>query len=333
MWADQAINFLFFVLQAIAIVIAVVICVVCILAASAKGKVISKKGRLTIKSLNKSYQHNQELVAHEVLAKESFKKLHKQNKQNDKALHKKQSIHKNIFVIDFHGDIKASQTQALSEEVAAILQVAQKGDEVVVRIESPGGAVNGYGLASAQLQRIKEANIRLVAVIDQVAASGGYMMASVADKIIASPFAILGSIGVVAQLPNIHRLLTDKGVDVELHTAGKYKRTLTVLGENTDQGREKFKEELEVVHDLFKTHIMEHRPSLDIEKVATGEYWFGHTALSLNLVDQLKTSDDYLLEKYKAGGCQIFQIAYKVKKSKLASVYHSVMKTLIKVGP
>lgn len=334
MWANHAINYLFFVLEAATIVIAIVVAFGFILALSLKGKTSNKKGQLVVKSLNEVYQQRQEQLAHEVLSKSAFKKMHKANQEKLKLAQKAQSDELNtVFVIDFNGDIKASQSEALAEEVNAILQIAHKNDEVVIRLQSPGGAVNGYGLAAAQLARIKEANLKLTAVIDQVAAGGGYMMASVADTMIASPFAIIGSIGVVAQLPNIHRLLTDKGVDIELHTAGKYKRTLTMLGENTDEGREKFKEELEVVHKLFKTHIAHFRPRLDVEKVATGEYWFGQSALELNLVDELKTSDAYLLDKYQSGSLKLFHIEYKIKKSKLSSMCHSALKLFQRVGP
>ena len=331
MWSTQAINYLFFVLEAFTIVIAVIIAIVFIIAASAKGK-IGKKGRLEVNSLNQRYQQNQEIIARKTLNKAEFKKLHKAHRAEKKTQHKDKTAHHNIFVIDFSGDIKASEASSLTEEINAILAVATKEDEVVVRLESAGGVVNGYGLAAAQLARIKSAGIKLVVAVDRVAASGGYMMASVADKIIASPFAIVGSIGVVAQLPNIHRLLSNKGVDIELHTAGKYKRTLTMFGENTEAGREKFKAELEDVHMLFKGHINAYRPSLDIEKVATGEYWFGQMALKLNLVDDLVTSDAYLLEKYQTQNTQLYQVAYKIKKSKFSQLYHAAIKQLNQTG-
>lgn len=331
MWSTQAINYLFFVLEAFTIVVAIIVVVAFIIAASAKGK-ISKKGRLEVNSLNQRYQQNQEIIAQKIMSKADFKKLHKAHQAEKKAEHKSKSSHHNVFVIDFSGDIKASETSSLTEEINAILAVANKEDEVVVRLESTGGVVNGYGLAAAQLARIKSAGIHLVVAVDRVAASGGYMMASIADKIIASPFAVLGSIGVVAQLPNIHRLLSNKGVDIELHTAGKYKRTLTMFGENTEAGREKFKSELEDVHVLFKAHINTYRPSVDIEKVATGEYWFGKMALELNLVDDLMTSDAYLLEKYHTEQAKLYQVSYKIKKSKLAQLYHTAMKQLNQTG-
>lgn len=334
MWSNYAINYLFFVLEATTIVIAFIIIFAFILGLSLKEKANNKKGQLIIKSLNEVYQKRQEQLAYKVLSKSAFKKIHKANMEKVKLRQKEKADElANVFVIDFCGDIKASQSEALAEAINAILQITKENDEVVIRLESPGGAVNGYGLAAAQLARIKEAKLKLTVIIDQVAASGGYMMAAVADTIIASPFAIVGSIGVVAQLPNIHKLLLDKGVDVELHTAGKYKRTLTVLGKNTDENREKFKEELEVVHQLFKKHIAHYRPQLDIKKVSTGEYWFGQSAIALKLVDELKTSDAYLLDKYHSGIFKLFHIEYRTKKSKIFAIFHTALKLFQRIGP
>lgn len=202
-----------------------------------------------------------------------------------------------LFVVDFHGDMKASQSQQLREEITSIIQVAQDGDEVMIRLESPGGIVNGYGFAAAQLDRLRQHQIPLTACIDQVAASGGYLMACIANKIIAAPFAIIGSIGVVAQLPNFNKLLKKHDIDYEQITAGDYKRTLTLFGENTEAGRKKFKEDIEQIHENFKQHVLTHRPQLDIEKVATGEHWLARDAMELGLVDELKTSDDFILDK------------------------------------
>lgn len=200
-----------------------------------------------------------------------------------------------MFVIDFKGSIDAREVASLREEVTAIVVVAKPGDEVLIRLESGGGMVHAYGLASSQLDRIKQAGISLTIAVDKVAASGGYMMACVADTIIAAPFAIVGSIGVIAQLPNFNKLLKKKDIEFEQLTAGEFKRTLTMFGENTDKARKKFIVELEETHGLFKQFIADHRPSLDLDKVATGEHWFGNQALPLDLVDKIGTSDDYLL--------------------------------------
>ena len=218
----------------------------------------------------------------------------------------------------FKGDISASETAALREEISAIVQVAKPNDEVLLCLESPGGVVHGYGLAASQLMRLKQHNIELTVAVDKVAASGGYMMACVADKIVSAPFAIIGSIGVVAQIPNIHRLLKKHDVDVDVMTAGEYKRTVTMLGENTEKGKQKFQQELEETHQLFKQFVSQNRPHLDVEQVATGEHWFGQQALNLNLVDEIMTSDDLLLQAMKEK--QLVGVKYVVKKSLLQKV-------------
>ncbi|WP_151742320.1 protease SohB, partial [Acinetobacter sp. TUM15103] len=201
-----------------------------------------------------------------------------------------------IFVLDFKGDIQASAVENLREEITLILATAKAGrDRVVVRLESPGGMVHGYGLAAAQLVRLRDAGFHLTICVDKVAASGGYMMACIANEIISAPFAVVGSIGVVAQVPNFNRLLKEHNVDFELYTAGQYKRTVTMFGENTPEGKAKFEEELQQTHILFKHFVEKYRPQLNVDKVATGEHWYGQDALDLNLVDKLQTSDEYLL--------------------------------------
>lgn len=202
-----------------------------------------------------------------------------------------------VFVIAFDGDLEASGAPSLAHEISAVLSVAEAGDEVVVDLESQGGMVHGYGFAASQLHRVRAAGLSLTVVIDKVAASGGYMMACVGDRILAAPFAVVGSIGVIAQLPNVHRLLRRNDVDFELFTAGEFKRTVTIFGENTDAGRRKFQEEIEDVHDLFKAFVAEHRPALDLARVATGEAWHGTRALELGLVDGISTCEDYLFAR------------------------------------
>ncbi len=199
-----------------------------------------------------------------------------------------------LYVLDFDGDLKASATQDLREEISSVLAVARSGDEVLLRLESAGGLVHSYGLAASQLQRIRDAGIQLTVTVDKVAASGGYMMACVANRILAAPFAVIGSIGVLAQLPNFHRLLRKANVDFEQLTAGDYKRTLTMFGENTDEDRAKMQEDLEDTHLLFKDFVAEHRSQVDIDKVATGEIWYGQRAIARGLVDELKTSDSFV---------------------------------------
>ncbi len=223
-------------------------------------------------------------------AKQALKAKSKNKKKGSSTNTKSQ-----VFVLDFDGDIKATAVKHLREEISTLISAANKGDEVVVRLESGGGLVHGYGLAAAQLVRLKEAGLKLTVCVDKVAASGGYMMACVADNVVAAPFAIIGSIGVVSQLPNFHKWLKNHDVDYEMFTAGDYKRTVTVFGENDEEDRAKYQEELEQTHELFKHFVNTYRPTLDVAKVATGEHWYGEDALKLNLIDSLQTSDSYIL--------------------------------------
>jgi len=245
--------------------------------------------------------------------KKALKARQKERKREDKARSKEGSTKPRLFVLDFKGDLRASAAASLREEVSAVLRVATQGEQVLVRLENSGGTVHEHGFAASQLTRLKQHGLKLIVAVDKVAASGGYLMACVADRLIAAPFAIVGSIGVLAQVPNFHRLLEEKGVDFEQITAGRYKRTLTMFGENTDEGRAKLKEQVEEIHELFKAQIREHRPQVDIEAVATGEHWYGVRALELKLVDELQTSDDVLLEAAKDH--DIYHIAYKRRRS------------------
>ncbi|MDN3555041.1 protease SohB [Halomonas maura] len=256
--------------------------------------------RLRIEELNDSRRRRRrrlQLAASEPGAR---KRLLKAFRRDDKARGKRRAPDQatsTVWVLDFHGDLKASATGRLAEEVTAVLDVAGEADEVVVRLESAGGLVHAYGHAAAELDRLRQAGLATTVCVDKVAASGGYLMACCADRLRVAPFAVLGSIGVVAQLPNLHRLLKRHDIDVEVLTAGRYKRTLTVLGENTEEGREKFLEDLETIHGLFKRYVVERRPALDIEAVATGEVWYGQDALARGLVDELGTSEAYLARR------------------------------------
>lgn len=272
-------------------------------------------GRIVIKNLNDAFNETTESLLSEILSKNDFKTWQKNKKKAEKDKEKSATDMpvKHTYVIHFEGDIKASAVAALREEVTAILGIATTNDEVVVRLESAGGMVHSYGLAAAQLQRIRNRNIPLTVIVDKVAASGGYMMACIANQILAAPFAIIGSIGVIIQIPNFHRLLKEKHIDFEQLTAGNFKRTLTMFGHNTEEGREKLREEIEEIHHLFKDLIKDHRQQLDIEKVSTGEHWMGTQALELKLVDKLQTSDDYLLEKNKDS--KVYEIKYITRKS------------------
>jgi serine protease SohB len=297
-----------FLLKAITIVAAIV---VVIGVGASVGRRASSEG-LEVESINKKYRGLADALRKAVASKSEQKKVAKERKKRDKAEAKSTAVHPRSFVIDFKGDLKASAVPSLREEVSAILDVATADDEVIVRLENHGGVVHEHGLAASQLARIRDREIPLIVCVDKVAASGGYLMACVASRIYAAPFAILGSIGVLAQIPNFNRLLDSHGIDFEMITAGKYKRTVTMFGENTDEDRAKLKEELEDVHVLFKAAVSRYRPDLDLDHVATGEHWYGSQALDLGLADEIRTSDEVLLEK--AADRDLYRVSYKVKQ-------------------
>ena len=277
----------------------------------------SQDAPLEIRKLNEKYHAMAMAMKSSLLPPRALKQALKEDKRERQAHRRRDedAPRPRVFVCNFKGDLRASAVSALREEITAILTVARLEDEVVAVIESPGGAIHGYGLAASQLARIRARGIRLTVAVDKVAASGGYMMACVADHVIAAPFAVLGSIGVVAQLPNFNRLLRKHDIDFEQFTAGRYKRTITLFGENTPEGRAKFQEEIEEAHALFKEFVRAHRPVVDVETIATGEHWFGRRALELKLVDALQTSDDYLAAR--AADADVFEVSCARRKSLL----------------
>jgi serine protease SohB len=288
------------------------------------------EGRIEMRRLNDFFEDLNWAVQAGTLRDGALKKAEKSRKKSQKKMLKEEQPRPRIFVLDFDGDIRASHVECFRTEISALIGEVKDGDEVCLRLESPGGLVHAYGLAASQLVRLRQAGIKLTVCVDKVAASGGYMMACVADRIVAAPFAIIGSIGVVAQIPNFHRLLKKHDVDFDVLTAGEYKRTLTVLGENTEEGRQKFVEELEDTHQLFKALIGEYRPGLDMGRVATGETWYGQQALSLNLVDEISTSDQYLLAA--AGHADIFELSYQVSKplaERLGIATHALLNSFL----
>jgi len=303
---DHLYDYLQFLAETVTVVAAVLVVLSAAAAFSLRRQQQGESGHLEVRKLNERLLALKDSLRQAVLPPAQFKKLHRRDSKSHKQEQKQavklakedgdqgHPVRPRIFVLRFEGDMQASSVEQLRTEITAVLTLAGTSDEVVVCLESPGGAVHGYGLAASQLDRVRAHGIPLVVVVDKVAASGGYLMAAVADRILAAPFAVIGSIGVLAQIPNIHRLLKKHDVDVELLTAGKYKRTLTVLGENTEEGRQKFVEELEDIHALFQEFVGSRRPQLDMLEVATGEVWYGDRALARKLVDELCTSDEYL---------------------------------------
>lgn len=283
--------------------------------------------RLEILDLNERYKDLARALKGSSLSKKAFRAWHKAESKREKALVKGvKEARKRLFVIDFNGDLRATEVAALRVLVTTILLDFQEGDAVLVRVENAGGTVHEHGLAASQLARLRARGIHLTVSVDKVAASGGYLMACVADRIVAAPFAVIGSIGVLAELPNFHRLLERHGVDFELHTAGQYKRTLSLFGENTDAGRDKLKSQLEETHSLFKGFVSEYRPALDLDRVATGEYWHGRQAVDLGLVDELQTSDDLLLAESEKR--DLLQLKYSARKKPIERLVASLQSAL-----
>lgn len=294
----------------------------------------NKKGNLKLIDLSESYRERQREMQRVKMSDPEYKSWLKEYKKQRKTEEKKKKMESKIgqitlkkpcfFVIDFKGSMNAHEVNSLREEITAILSIADNKDEVLLRLESQGGVVHGYGLAASQLNRLREKGLKLIVSVDKVAASGGYMMACVANRIVAAPFAIIGSIGVVAQIPNFHRLLKKKDIDIELHTAGEYKRTLTLFGENTEKGRQKFAQDLNETHQLFKNFVHQKRPTLDINAVATGEHWYGIQAKEKGLIDEIGVSDDIIIKQIDIR--EIIEVTYTPSKSFIDRLMDSIIK-------
>ena len=302
-----------FVAKTVTIVVAAGVLVALLTGLSRRGR---QPDRLQVTCLNDHYRSLKRALEASILPRKHFKAEEKARRKERKVARKRSAREaqerRRVFVINFRGDIRASAVAALREEVTALLTIARPEDEVVLRLENAGGIVHDHGLAASQLERIRSRGIPLTVAVDKIAASGGYMMACVAERIIAAPFAVLGSIGVLMQLPNFHRLLDTHGVDFELLKGGEYKRKLTVFGENSDADRARMQQEIDDTHALFKNFVSEHRPQLDMGAVATGEHWYGRQALELVLCDELRTSDDYLLAASQEA--ELYELVYTTRK-------------------
>lgn len=324
-------DYAMFLAKATTVLLALV--VLLMLVVSLKDRHRRPDGTLTVNKVNEQIGRMTERLAQSVLDKKAFKLRQKGRKLETKARGKSSKDageRARVFVLCFDGDIKASAVDHLRQEVTAILEMARPEDEIVLKLESGGGMVHSYGLAASQLVRIRDAGIPLTICVDKVAASGGYMMACIGDKVLSAPFAMLGSIGVVAQLPNFHRVLKKHDVDYEMLTAGEYKRTLTMFGENTERGREKFREDLENIHRLFKNFVARYRPQLNVDEVATGEVWFGIEAQQRALIDGVQTSDEYITGRVREA--DVFEVHYVTRKrmqDKLAGGLTGIMDRLL----
>tara|TARA_B100000674_G_scaffold125360_1_gene96304 strand:- start:144 stop:1172 length:1029 start_codon:yes stop_codon:yes gene_type:complete len=306
-------DYFIFLLKVFTIAIAITVPLLLIIGSS-KGK-SQPKGKLSITNLSEKFESMGNAVKSSLMNPKELKKfkkdLTKDKKKKDK--NKEKDEKDSAFVLNFKGDIQATEVEKLKQEINAILLSEAPCKEVIIRVESGGGSAYAYGLCAAELKRLVDNDINLTVCIDKVAASGGYLMSCVASKIIAAPWAIVGSIGVIAQMPNFHRLLKKNSIDFEMHTAGAYKRTLTTLGENTEEGRKKFKSDLEDLHIIFKDFVKEQRPQVDTEVVATGEVWQGKEAIDVGLIDSIETSDNYLVSLSKK--VNLFEIEFVEKKN------------------
>lgn len=321
MWKEILLNYGIFLLELLTLFGVVAVVIMLIL----ESRKQVENGTITVTNLTEKYQEQEKALSGLFLSEAEQKHQAKQEKKADKEKAKAEKKRlksgeatvearkARLFVLDFHGDIHANAVGALRKEIDALIALVDpEKDSVLLKLESPGGVVHGYGLAASQLQRLKNRQIPLTIAVDKVAASGGYMMACVADKIVAAPFAVIGSVGVVAQVPNIHRLLKKNEIDVDVMTAGEYKRTVTFIGENTEKGKQKFQQELDETHALFKQFVQQHRPQLAVEKIATGEHWFGTQALTLDLIDEINTSDDLILAAIQEK--EVIEVKYRQKK-------------------
>ena len=332
---EYLIQYGMFLAKAVTIVVAIVVVIGAIAASGNRQRKSGRKGHIKVTHLNEHFDDMKDTLRHSVLAKEQLKQVHKEEKKQAKLESKEQAKaekeaakksaaaegedgnseqrKKRVDVLNFDGNISADAVVSLREEITAILTLAEPLDEVFLRLESPGGMVHAYGLASSQLLRIKNKQIPLTICVDKVAASGGYMMACLADRLVSAPFAIIGSIGVLVQLPNFHRVLKKHDVDYEIISAGEFKRTLTQFGEITQKGRDKVQEEVETMHDIFKAWIKNHRPSVEIDKIATGETWVGTQAKERYMVDEIKTSDDCIVSACEEA--DVYEVEYELPKS------------------
>lgn len=338
-WFSQ---YALFLAETATVVIAILSILIFILSQRRKLSIVA--GRLSVKDISQEYeqikddilmssmdeleakQYTKDLKKQKKLEKKQAKLAVKQKQKQDKSSNQVAGAKPKLFVLSFNGSMDAHEVEELRQEITAVLAIIKPEDQVVIKLESPGGVVHGYGLAASQLLRFRTRNIPFTAVVDKVAASGGYMMACTANKIVAAPFAIVGSIGVVAQIPNFNRLLKKHDVDIELQTAGEYKRTLTMFGENTDEGRQKFKQELEETHLLFKDFVKEYRPNVDIEQVATGEHWFAAQAKDKGLVDEISTSDDFILSHLDTH--KIISVSFQRKRKLSERISKNVVKNV-----
>jgi serine protease SohB len=219
-------------------------------------------------------------------------------RKKTKELDEKPLAERPIAVVSFDGDVRATKRKIVSALIDELIVNKDKLSEAVVVVNSPGGSVAEYGLLYAEMERIRAAGISLTVCIDTYAASGGYLMSLPANRIVAAPFAFVGSVGVVAYSPNIHRLLKKHDIEPRLFTAGEFKRTVTLIGDDDEEAKQHFQHQLESLHGLFLAAVKKYRTGANFEKIGTGDHWTAEESQTQNLglVDHIATSREYLLK-------------------------------------
>jgi protease-4 len=219
------------------------------------------------------------------------------------ALHREDSefgFRKAIAVIDVKGDILSSEK---------VVKEIEKYDEdssvraIVLRVNSPGG-----GIAQSQeiYKAVKEADKEIIASLGSVAASGGYYISCGADRIIANPGTITGSIGVITTFPKYHQLLKKIGVEWEVIKSGEHKDIGSPYRDMTVEEKRLFQDVIDDLFDQFVEVVSVERdiPKEEVLKLADGRIFSGNQAHELGLVDEIGTFSDAIRIAGERGGIE-----------------------------
>jgi protease-4 len=217
------------------------------------------------------------------------------------------SLGDSIAVIHLEGTIQGGTgLGATPEYILDQLDKALADDNVkaiLLRIDSPGGTVAASQEIALAVKRASEKKPVVVSVGD-ICASGGYMVASQADEIIASPGSSVGSIGVIMEVANVEELLNKVGISFTTLTTGAYKDAGSPYRSLTETETAMLNEQLTVIYDQFITDVAEGRdlPETKVRELATGWVWLGSEALDLGLVDSLGNYNDAVKRTAELGG-------------------------------
>ncbi len=203
----------------------------------------------------------------------------------------------NGLITDSEGVIRQLRHHIENETVQAF----------VIRINSPGGGVAASQEIYEEIKKIRQIHEKpVVASLSTVGASGGYYIAAAADKIVANPGSITGSIGVIMQIPNLSNLLQKVGIQSVVIKSGQYKDLASATRELTREERKLLQQLIDDIHDQFIQAVMEGRnlSRKQVETVADGRIFTGRQALELGLVDQLGNLQDAIETAAKMGGIE-----------------------------